>query len=213
MSQDARRFAASHRVAVRVGATAIVALAALVIPMTPGYGGTPAAKTTASRRSKAAAPGLQFRISFPSSVSTTAQTGHIILIVSKDTSAEPRFQYHVYSQDVQPGFGLDVNDLAPGKPAVIDGTVLGWPLKSVNDLPAGDYQVQAILNRYETYHRADGHTLELPPEKGEGQHWYSKPGHSNRPQRPAGPPGTPGGPPGPQQLPHRDCHPSRWWRA
>ena len=77
-----------------------------------------------------------------------------------------------------------MNDLAPGKPAVIDGTVLGWPLKSVNDLPAGDYQVQAILNRYETYHRADGHTLELPPEKGEGQHWYSKPGNFySTPQR------------------------------
>lgn len=184
MSQDARRFAAHHRIAVRAGATAIVALAALVIPMTPGYGGTLAAKTTATRRSNAAAPGLQFRISFPSSVSTTAQTGHIILIVSKDTSAEPRFQYHVYSPDVQPGFGLDVNDLAPSKPAVIDGTVLGWPLKSVNDLPAGNYRVQAILNRYETYHRADGHTVELPPEKGEGQHWFSKPGNFySTPQR------------------------------
>ena len=129
-------------------------------------------------------PGCNSASPFPSSVSTTAQTGHIILIVSKDTSAEPRFQYQVYSPDVQPGFGLDVNDLAPGKPAVIDGTVLGWPLKSVNDLPAGDYQVQAILNRYETYHCADGHTLELPPEKGEGQHWYSKPGNFySTPQR------------------------------
>ncbi|MEO6209630.1 MAG: hypothetical protein ABIQ10_05830, partial [Gemmatimonadaceae bacterium] len=84
MMEDARRFAVRHSVAVRVGVAVLIALAALVIPMTPGYGGTLGARTTATHRSKAAAPGLRFRISFPASVSTTAQIGHIILIVSKD---------------------------------------------------------------------------------------------------------------------------------
>lgn len=123
------------------------------------------------------AAGLRFEISFPASAASEAQTGHIILVVSKDGSADPRFQYHVYSPDVQPGFGLDVNGLAPGKTAVIDGAVFGWPLRSVNDLPTGDYRVQAVLNRYESFHLADGRTLELPPDKGEGQHWFSKPGN------------------------------------
>lgn len=123
------------------------------------------------------ARGLQFDVSFPASVSPDKQDGHIILIVSRDTTREPRFQYQVYNPDVQPGFGLDVDGLAPGETAVIDSKVFGWPLKSVADIPAGDYRVQAILNRYETFHRADGHTIKLAPDKGEGQHWFSKPGN------------------------------------
>ena len=51
--------------------------------------------------------GLQFDVSFPASVSPDRQNGHIILIVSRDTTREPRFQYQVYNPDVQPGFGLD----------------------------------------------------------------------------------------------------------
>ena len=121
--------------------------------------------------------GLRFDVSFPASVSPEKQDGHIILIVSRDTSREPRFQYQVYNPDVQPGFGLDVDGLAPGQTAVIDSHVLGWPLRSVADIPAGDYRVQAVLNRYETFHRADGHTVKLAPDKGEGQHWFSKPGN------------------------------------
>ena len=44
-------------------------------------------------------------------------------------------------------------------------------------LPVGDYLVQAVLNRYETYHLADGRVLKLPPDQGEGQHWAEKPGN------------------------------------
>ena len=122
-------------------------------------------------------PGLRFEVSFPASMTHSPLTGHIILIVSKDTSSEPRFQYHAYEPNVQPGFGLDVDALAPNQAAIIDGSVFGWPIKSVNDLPPGDYRVQAVLNRYELFHRADGHDVWLPPDKGEGQHWYSKPGN------------------------------------
>ncbi len=44
-------------------------------------------------------------------------------------------------------------------------------------MPPGDYYVQAVLNIYQTYHLSNGHTVELPPDKGEGQHWNSKPGN------------------------------------
>ena len=37
--------------------------------------------------------------------------------------------------------------------------------------------MQAVLNRYETFHLGDGRVLELPPDKGEGQHWERKPGN------------------------------------
>jgi hypothetical protein len=34
-----------------------------------------------------------------------------------------------------------------------------------------------VLNRYETFHLADGRVLELAPDRGEGQQWASKPGN------------------------------------
>jgi hypothetical protein len=44
-------------------------------------------------------------------------------------------------------------------------------------LPPGEYWVQAVLHRYETFHRADGHTVKLPPDRGEGQQWSLAPGN------------------------------------
>jgi hypothetical protein len=37
--------------------------------------------------------------------------------------------------------------------------------------------VQALLNRYQTFRRADGHVVKLPPDRGEGQQWNRKPGN------------------------------------
>ena len=43
--------------------------------------------------------------------------------------------------------------------------------------------MQAVLHRYETFHRADGHTVKLPMDRGEGQHWNLAPGNFySRPQ-------------------------------
>jgi Putative esterase len=74
-------------------------------------------------------------------------------------------------------FGLTVDGLKPGTSAVLDASAFGWPAASLAALKAGDYTVQAVLNRYETFHRADGKTLKLPPEMGEGQQWAKKPGN------------------------------------
>jgi hypothetical protein len=37
--------------------------------------------------------------------------------------------------------------------------------------------VQAVLNVYETFHRSDGKTIKLAPDRGEGQHWNLAPGN------------------------------------
>jgi hypothetical protein len=70
-----------------------------------------------------------------------------------------------------------VDGLAPGSKAVLDDTAFGWPATHLSGIPAGDYFVQAVLNRYEEFHMADGRTLKLPPDKGEGQQWWHKPGN------------------------------------
>ena len=126
---------------------------------------------------------LRFEVSFPDSLSTTPLDGHILLGISTDKSSEPRFQLREEETSSAQFFGLDVEGLKPGAPAVIDSTALGYPLVSLDQLPAGDYYVQAVLNIYETFHRADGHVVKLPPDMGEGQQWNSKPGNLfNKPQ-------------------------------
>src|SRR4029453_9200596 len=41
----------------------------------------------------------------------------------------------------------------------------------------GEYLGQALLHRYETFKRADGHTVKLPMDRGEGQQWSRAPGN------------------------------------
>ena len=50
-------------------------------------------------------------------------------------------------------------------------------MRYLHEVPAGDYFVQVVLHRYETFHRADGHTVKLPMDRGEGQHWQLAPGN------------------------------------
>ena len=76
-----------------------------------------------------------------------------------------------------PLFGLDVNKLEPEQTAVIDGSTFGAPVHSLRDIPAGDYFVQAILNIYTEFHRADGHTVWLHMDRWEGQHFNRSPGN------------------------------------
>ena len=121
---------------------------------------------------------LRFEIIFPEAQSAgKSLDGHILLGISTDKSSEPRYQLREEEASSAQFFGLDVDNWKPGQPAILDSTALGYPLNSLDQLPAGDYYVQAVLNIYETFHRADGHTVKLPPDQGEGQQWNNKPGN------------------------------------
>jgi hypothetical protein len=122
------------------------------------------------------APGVQFRISFPRERSAVPLDGRLLLLISNDTSAEPRFQISD-AENTQLVFGIDVNALQPGAPATIDASVFGYPVESISKISPGRYRVQALLNRYETFRRKDGHVVKLPPDRGEGQQWSRKPGN------------------------------------
>jgi hypothetical protein len=74
-------------------------------------------------------------------------------------------------------FGLTVDGWRPGEPAVVDASAWGYPVRSLKEVPPGEYTVQAVLNRYETFHRADGKTVKLHMDQGEGQHWNISPGN------------------------------------
>ena len=121
--------------------------------------------------------GLRFEISFPKEASATPLDGHVLLLISTNDKEEPRFQILEDFADSQQAFGVDVNALAPGAPAVFDASTFGYPTRSLANLPVGDYYVQGLINIYETFHLSNGHTVKLPPDKGEGQHWQTKPGN------------------------------------
>ena len=74
-------------------------------------------------------------------------------------------------------FGVNVEGLAPGEQAVIDAGVFGYPLKSISDIPEGEYWVQGLLHIYETFQRSDGHVVKMPMDRGEGQQWNRAPGN------------------------------------
>lgn len=118
----------------------------------------------------------RFEISFPSTRSTAPLDGRILLILSTDASEEPRMQIND-TPATQIVFGSTVYALRPGQPALVDDAVFGYPIKSLADLKPGEYYVQAVLHRYETFHRSDGHTIKLPMDRGEGQHWNIAPGN------------------------------------
>jgi len=121
---------------------------------------------------------LRFAISFPASRSGQPLDGRVLLFISDDGKSEPRTQTDQYrANSTRPIFGVDVDAMQPDTDVVIDQSVVGWPVRSVKDIPAGDYWVQALINRYETFHRSDGHTIKMPMDKGEGQRWQAKPGN------------------------------------
>jgi len=123
-----------------------------------------------------AAARLRFSISFPQELSAEPLDGRLLLMISTNGESEPRFQISDEA-DAQQIFGIDVDGLRPGAGAVIDAGVFGYPRKSLAEIPPGEYYVQALLHRYETFHRSDGHSVKLPMDRGEGQRWNLAPGN------------------------------------
>ena len=129
-----------------------------------------------------AAQELRFAVSFSEELSAEPDNldvnldGRLLLMISNDPGQEPRFQISD-GPTTQVIFGIDVDGLAPGEDAIFDGSVLGYPIDSLNDIPPGRYWVQALLHKYETFHRADAHVVKLPMDRGEGQHWNRAPGN------------------------------------
>lgn len=119
---------------------------------------------------------LRFEVSFPAERSRTPLDGRLLLLISTDGSQEPRMQIND-SAKTQQVFGIDVDGLKPGQRAVIDAGAFGYPVRSLSDIPPGKYFIQALLHKYETFRRSDGHTVKLPMDRGEGQHWNLAPGN------------------------------------
>ena len=131
-------------------------------------------------------PALSFALSFDSASSPKPLDGRLLLLFSTDPKEEPRFQIND-SPKSQIVFGLDVIDWKPDGVLKISANhpdLFGYPIRTFGDLKPGEYTIQALLDRYETFKRADGHVLKLPTDRGEGRKWNRAPGNLySKPQK------------------------------
>src|ERR1700679_3193276 len=124
----------------------------------------------------AAAFAQTITVSFPASRSDQPLDGRVLLLLSNDPKEEPRMQIDDTPKS-QMVFGLTVDGWKPDQPMQAGDNAQGYPRASLKDVPARDYTIQAVLNIYETFHRTDGKTVKLAPDRGEGQHWNLAPGN------------------------------------
>lgn len=120
---------------------------------------------------KSSPTGPRFEISFPESVHRQPITGRLLLMISRENEPEVRLQ------DNPAMFGADLSQLKPGQTVAVDKDVSGYPVRSLRDIPSGDYYVQALLNVYTEFHRADGHVIWAHMDQWEGQRFESSPGN------------------------------------
>jgi enterochelin esterase-like enzyme len=131
----------------------------------------------------AAAGAQSFSVTFSPERSALPLDGRLLLLLSTDPSQEPRMQIDDTPRS-EIVFGLTVDGWQAGQPAVVNASAPGYPIHSLKDVRAGEYMVQAVFNKYETFHRADGKTVKLHMDQGEGQHWNISPGNLySRPQK------------------------------
>jgi|HubBroStandDraft_6_1064221.scaffolds.fasta_scaffold32407_3 hypothetical protein len=123
---------------------------------------------------------VRFEVSFPDSVRNEPLTGRMFVAISPTPDPEPRIAAYnsARRRDARvPFFAVDVDQLKPAQPAVIDATSIGFPYMNLSQLPAGDYYVQGVLNVYTQFHRSDGHVIWAHMDQWEGQRWGFSPGN------------------------------------
>jgi len=119
---------------------------------------------------------LKFVINYPTEQDGNILEGRVLLLLAKNNESEPRFQI-TYQNHTGLIYGVDAMGKKPKGGVVIDGTVFGYPIESLDNIPAGEYWVQGLLHTYETFNLKTGHTVKLPMDNGEGQKWNRSPGN------------------------------------
>ena len=109
--------------------------------------------------------------------------GRLLFIFSTNDKAEPRYQVKD-EVDTQQLFGQNVDNWTANQPILLDNSAFGYPNNALAQLPSGEYWVQAVLHKYETFVRKNGAVVKLPAERGEGQNWRTAPGNLySKPQK------------------------------
>ncbi len=76
------------------------------------------------------------KVSFSDNISSKAQDGRLLLMLSTNDEDEPRFQINS-GLNTQLIFGINVNGMAPNAEQTFDASDHGFPYASLADLPHG----------------------------------------------------------------------------
>jgi dienelactone hydrolase len=115
----------------------------------------------------------RFIVSLAEWVAAGPITSRVLLVMSRTNEPEVRLQDTGLNGPTL--FAVGVDQLVAGQDVVIDSSTLGWPLKSLRDLPRGEWFVQAYVKVYVEYRRSDGHTL-WALDQWEGHEFARSPG-------------------------------------
>lgn len=113
---------------------------------------------------------------FTQSASDGPLDGRLLLLLSTDSTAEPRFQIND-GPNTQIVVGKNVDEMEPNQIVSFGSEEFAYPIGSLENLKPGEYWVQALLHTYETFDLSTGHTVKLPMDNGEGQQWNRSPGN------------------------------------
>ncbi|MEZ4824737.1 MAG: alpha/beta hydrolase-fold protein [Bacteroidia bacterium] len=119
---------------------------------------------------------IEIEFVLPADSAATLPDGRVFLLLSTSDDGEPRFQI-LDGASSQQVWGMDIENRPPGERIRFKPEGNGYPVATLEELPAGEYYVQGLFHRYETFHLAGGQTVKLPMDRGEGQHWNSAPGN------------------------------------
>lgn len=89
------------------------------------------------------AQALKFSVTYPAEAFAGPFTGKVVVYLSK-RSQQPRFAPNWFNPE--PMYSLDFRGVKPGEAMVIDERAVGFPGK-LSALPAGEYIVQAVMDR------------------------------------------------------------------
>ena len=116
-------------------------------------------------------------INYPDNHYNEVLDGRLILMISSHNETDLRFQLSDKDNTCQ-AFGMDVENWKPNTTQSFDLTSFGYPIQSFSDVASGEYFVQVLFHKYETFNRADGYVVKLPMDRGEGQQWNRAPGNT-----------------------------------
>ena len=94
----------------------------------------------------APAADLRFKITLPAGYPQPV-TGRVFVIIAKTDDPEPRLQVGSWRSHVE-FLGRDVQGLQPGGATTMDSLVLGYPMRSLRELPAEPCWQALILLRF-----------------------------------------------------------------
>ena len=117
-----------------------------------------------------------FNVKINNNLHTENFDGRLLLLFSNNNAAEPRFQISD-ALSTQIVLGKNVDQWAIGATQSIAEDAYGFPKERLSQIRAGDYYVQVLLHKYETFHLKNGKVVKLPMDRGEGQHWNLAPGN------------------------------------